>query len=175
MKKYTKNPTVSFKIQVFGTELDSWWRLKSSLLRRSLKIVSPCWAFCIVLFSIGVINRWGDAVHLLKGSKWNFENSFHRTLRGQIRKSLIFSEFFLTSCRFWKIHCCQTQKNSHFLSVGHWRVMTGSSDGRNSIPSRIFLTSLCRPIPSRNVEPNKVPLTPAYSTCFQTLGGLWVS
>ena len=65
-KNIKKNPTVSFKIQVFGTELDSWWRLKSSLLRRALKIVSPCRAFCIVLFSICVINRWGDAVHLLK-------------------------------------------------------------------------------------------------------------
>ena len=49
-----KIPTVNFKIQVFGTELDSWWRLKSSLLRRALKIVSPCRAFCIVLFSICV-------------------------------------------------------------------------------------------------------------------------
>ena len=67
-KNIKKIPTVSFKIQVFGTELDSWWRLKSSLLRRALKIVSPCRAFCIVLFSICVINRWGDAVHLLKGA-----------------------------------------------------------------------------------------------------------
>ena len=65
-KNIKRIPTVSFKIQLFGTELDSWWRLKSSLLRRALKIVSPCRAFCIVLFSICVINRWGDAVHLLK-------------------------------------------------------------------------------------------------------------
>ena len=72
-KNIKKIPTVSFKIQVFGTELDSWWRLKSSLLRRALKIVSPCRAFCIVLFSICVINRWGDAVHLLKGVIWILE------------------------------------------------------------------------------------------------------
>ena len=41
-----KIPTVNFKIQVFGTELDSWWRLKLCLLRRVLKIVSPCRAIC---------------------------------------------------------------------------------------------------------------------------------
>ena len=56
-KNIKKIPTVSFKIQVFGTELDSWWRLKSSLLRRALKIVSPCRAFCIVLFSICVYDQ----------------------------------------------------------------------------------------------------------------------
>ena len=48
MKKYEKIPTVNLTIQIFGTELDSWWRLKSSLLRRALKIVSPCRAFLLL-------------------------------------------------------------------------------------------------------------------------------
>ena len=65
-KNIKKFLSENFKIKVFGTELDCRWRLKLSLLRRILKIVSPCRAFCIVLFSICVINRWGDAVHLLK-------------------------------------------------------------------------------------------------------------